>query len=162
MMEGAAAVSYSQESMARALHIGDEAPDFEVSDQNRESHRLSDHRGEWVLLYFYPKDETPGCTAEACAFRDTYEDFRDKVVILGISADTVESHFAFAARHRLPFPLLADPDRRVHDLYGVGSVLGKRVSFLTDPEGKIAKIYDDVVPEDHAAEVLEDVMTDAA
>jgi peroxiredoxin Q/BCP len=139
------------------LRIGDTAPDFEASDQNRQMHRLSDHRGEWVLLYFYPKDFTSGCTAEACGFRDAFPEYKGKAVILGVSPDTVDSHREFAERYKLPFPLLADPDRHIHALYGVGTTLGKRVSFLVDPDGEIDEIYDEVKPEIHARQVLEDL-----
>lgn len=121
-------------------------------------HRLSDYRGRWLLLYFYPRDRTFGCTTEARAFRDAYGDFSGKAVIVGVSGDTVESHRKFAERHQLPFPLLADPDRNIIEAYGADGVIRKkRSSFLIDPEGKIARIYDDVIPERHPAEVLEDM-----
>ncbi|MFA6038936.1 MAG: peroxiredoxin [Candidatus Peribacteraceae bacterium] len=139
------------------LRIGDTAPDFEAPDQERRLHRLSDERGKWVVLYFYPKDETAGCTAEACSFRDAAEDYRGRATVWGVSADTVESHRAFAEHHRLPFPLLSDPDRHIHGLYGAGSLLHKRVTFLINPEGEIAQIYDNVVPKGHAQEILQDV-----
>jgi peroxiredoxin Q/BCP len=118
------------------LQVNDAAPDFELPDQDRAMQRLSDLRGRWVLLYFYPKDDTPGCTAEACGFRDAYADLKDKVTILGVSADTVSSHVRFREKYHLPFPLLADPDRNVHNLYGVGSTYGKRVSFLINRDGR--------------------------
>ncbi|MDD4319656.1 MAG: peroxiredoxin [Candidatus Peribacteraceae bacterium] len=140
------------------LRIGDPAPDFVAPDQERRLHRLSDYRGRWVLLYFYSKDETAGCTAEACGFRDVYPDVRDRAVFLGVSADSVESHQAFAAHHRLPFPLLSDPDRAAIRAYGAhAEALGKRTSFLIDPAGNIARIYEKVVPEEHAAQVMEDL-----
>lgn len=145
---------------------GDPAPDFTLPDQDGRQHVLSDYRGQWVLLYFYPKDDTPGCTKEACGIRDHYEHFEDLgTVVLGVSPDSVESHRAFAEKYDLPFTLLADVERKVVSQYGVWgtrTIDGEeietthRVSFLVDPDGEVARVYDDVDPGDHAAEVITD------
>ena len=150
-----------------AIKIGAMAPDFTLSDQKSTQHTLSAYRGNWVLIYFYPKDDTPGCTKEACAFRDTFPEFEHlKMPVFGISTDSVKSHEKFAVKYELPFTLLADEQKEVVQLYGVWGkkkFMGKeydgthRMSFLIDPEGKIAKIYDKVKPEGHAEEVLNDV-----
>lgn len=143
------------------------APDFTLPDQDGALHTLSHHRGAWVLLYFYPKDDTAGCTKEACAIRDEFPAFgKLKAKVFGISADSVESHKKFAEKYQLPFTLLADTEKKVVNAYGVWGkkkFMGKeydgilRTSFLIDPEGNIAKVYEGVKPEVHAAEVLEDL-----
>jgi peroxiredoxin Q/BCP len=148
-------------------NIGDTAPDFTLLDQKGTQHMLLAYRGKWVLLYFYPKDDTPGCTKEACAFRDTFPEFEKlDMPIFGISTDSVKSHGKFVTKYELPFTLLADENKEVVQLYGVWGkkkFRGKeyegthRMSFLIDPEGKIAKIYEKVKPEAHAEEVLHDV-----
>ncbi len=144
------------------LKIGDEAPGFEATDQFGQIHLLSGYRGGWVVLYFYPKDETPGCTVEASAFRDVYRELRRKAAVLGVSADSLESHEKFAERHLIPYPLLSDPERHIIGAYGAEeSMLGSRITFLIDPEGKIAEIYDNVVPEWHAEEILRDLAVEA-
>lgn len=145
---------------------GDPAPDFTLPDQHGREHALSDYRGRWVLLYFYPKDDTPGCTAEACGIRDHREQFEElDTKVLGVSPDPVESHREFAEKHDLPFTLLADVEKRVVNQYGVwgtATVDGEemetthRVSFLVDPGGEIARVYDEVDPEAHASEVIGD------
>jgi peroxiredoxin Q/BCP len=122
------------------LKVGDPAPDFALPNQDGEEVRLSGFRGKKaVVLYFYPKDETPGCTVEACAFRDSYEDFLEAgAVVIGVSSDSAESHEKFAARHRLPFILLSDEGEKVRKLYGVSSTLGLlpgRTTFVIDAEG---------------------------
>ena len=149
------------------LTVGQSAPDFSLPDQHGEPHRLGDYRGRWVLLYFYPKDDTPGCTAEACGLRDNLPRFADiNAAVLGISVDDVASHRQFAQKYDLPFTLLADEQKRAVAAYGVWgekSFAGKtylgtsRTSYLIDPEGRIAKIYEQVKPERHAAEVLADL-----
>lgn len=141
------------------LNVGDLAPDFDLQDQNGDTHSLKDYRGEWVLLYFYPKDDTPGCTKEACSILDNFPNFQKlKIKVLGVSTDSIESHQKFAEKYDLPFTLLADPKKEAVSAYGVRGALGtKRVSFLMDPEGKIARIYDKVKPAYHAQEVLEDM-----
>jgi thioredoxin-dependent peroxiredoxin len=148
------------------LKTADEAPDFSLPDQDGRTRRLSDYRGRWVLVYFYPRDDTPGCTTEACGIRDTWGEFeRRGLTVLGISTDTVASHKKFEAKHSLPFTLLADEQKEVVKAYGVWApkklagreFLGtKRTSFLIDPEGKIAKVYPKVKPGEHADEILAD------
>jgi len=151
------------------LDAGAKAPDFTLPDQNGKEHSLSDYQGKWVLLYFYPKDDTPGCTTEACGIRDSWSAFkRRKAVVLGVSPDSVKKHEKFATKFDLPFTLLADSDKKVVQAYGVWGkkkFMGReymgvnRVSFLIDPKGKIAKVYPKVKPAEHAAEVLEDLKT---
>lgn len=154
------------------------APDFTLPDQSGKTHKLSEYKGKWVLVYFYPKDDTPGCTKEACAIRDEFPDFNKlKITVLGISADSVKSHSKFVEKYKLPFTLLADEDKEVINKYGVwakkkfmparrtGTGGGReymgilRTSFLISPEGKIAKVYEKVKPEMHATEILTDVKT---
>jgi len=153
--------------MARIPVIGAEAPTFLLPDQDGKEHALADYRGKWVLLYFYPKDDTPGCTLEACAIRDQFKDFQKiGAVVLGVSTDTVTSHKKFATAYELPFTLLADEHKEVVNQYGVfgeKTMMGKtymgtsRTSFLIDPAGTIAKVYEKVKPETHAAEVIKDL-----
>ena len=148
------------------LEINKPAPEFELSDQNGELHKLSDYRGKRLVLYFYPKDDTPGCTAEACSFRDNYSVFKQNdIVILGVSADSAESHAKFQEKYQLPFPLLSDPDHKVSEMYGVWGLkkfMGReyyginRTTFLIDEEGNLVKIYDKVKPEEHAQEIMEE------
>jgi len=149
------------------LNIGDFAPDFELTDQNGTSHRLSDYRGKKVVLYFYPKDNTPGCTKEACSFRDSFEDYKKHgIVVLGVSKDSEASHTRFIEKFSLPFTLLADTQTAVCQAYGVWGLkksMGReyyginRMTFVIDEEGKILKIYEKVKPEDHAKEILRDI-----
>ncbi len=146
---------------------GQPAPEFTLLDQEGASHSLADYRGRSVLIYFYPKDDTPGCTKEACAIRDSFPDFgRLDAVVLGISPDSVSRHKKFAEKYSLPFTLLADEDKAVAKAYGVWGnkkFMGRefegimRTSFLVAPDGTIAKVYEKVKPELHAAEVLEDL-----
>ncbi len=148
------------------LTSGAAAPDFTLPDQDGKPHTLTDYRGRWVLLYFYPKDDTPGCTTEACTIRDRYTSFgSQQVAVLGVSTDTPASHKKFVGKYGLPFPLLADQEKKVVRAYGVWGkkkLMGreyegtKRMSFLIDPKGKVAKIYEDVKPASHADEVLFD------
>jgi peroxiredoxin Q/BCP len=143
------------------------APDFSLVDQDGEMHTLSDYKGQWVLVYFYPRDNTPGCTVEACKIRDNWPDFEElSLKVFGISGDTVKSHFGFVKKHNLPFTLLSDPEKLVIDNYGAlreKSMFGKtymgihRMSVLVNPKGKIAKIYETVKPDQHASEVLNDL-----
>ncbi len=147
--------------------VGDKAPIFSLPDQNGNEHSLSDYIGRWVLLYFYPKDMTPGCTKEACMLRDAFPRFEQlHAHVFGISGDTVESHRKFADAYSLPFSILADPEKRTLNAYGVWGekkMMGKtymgtkRTSFLVDPEGIIRKVYENVKPEVHAEEVLADL-----
>ncbi len=142
---------------------GSAAPGFRLQDQKGEWHTLEQYRGKWVALYFYPKDDTPGCTTEACSFRDNIFAFRERgAVILGISLDDVESHQEFAEKYSLPFSLLSDPKGEVADTYGVVTNLGitkfaKRQSFLIAPDGTVARHYDKVDPDTHSKEILGDL-----
>lgn len=143
------------------------APDFVLPDQDGVEHSLSQYRGQWVLLYFYPKDDTAGCTKEACSIRDAFPKFQNlNIKVLGVSVDSVESHKKFALKHQLPFTLLSDVHKKVVHLYGVWGekkFMGRddegtlRSSFLIDPTGTIEKIYTAVKPEKHAEEVLKDL-----
>jgi peroxiredoxin Q/BCP len=149
------------------LSPGDPAPDFSLPDGEGNPISLSDFRGKRVVLYFYPRDNTPGCTKEACGFRDVYSDYQSKdVVVLGISTDDAKSHTKFTTKFNLPFPLLSDADGQVsatYDSYGLKKFMGKeymgisRNTFIIGPDGKIEKIYRKVKPEAHATEVLTDL-----
>lgn len=145
------------------LGTGAPAPEFELPDQTGQLHSLEDYRDQWIVLYFYPKDETPGCTTEACEFRDNIFEYRKlNAQILGVSFDDVESHLKFSENHDLPFPLLADTEGKAADAYGVktrmfGMTVAKRQTFLIDPAGNIAKHYQDVKPDTHSEEVLQDL-----
>lgn len=141
------------------LPIGSDAPALSAVDQNGKEHRLADEKGRPVVVYFYPKDGTPGCTKEACAFRDAWDRFTAaNVQVFGVSTDDAKSHEEFAKEQKLPFPILADPDGKWMSAFGVPSRLGmaSRVSFLVDAKGKIAKVYPNVDPGIHADEVLKD------
>jgi thioredoxin-dependent peroxiredoxin len=141
------------------------APDFELKDETGKERKLSDYRGKPVVLYFYPKDDTPGCTTEACSFRDGFSAYQEKnITILGVSPDTVKSHQKFKEKYHLPFTLLADPDHKVCELYGVWGkkkMYGKeydgvfRTTFVVDGNGKIKKVFENVKPQEHATQVLE-------
>ena len=147
------------------MHVeaGDTAPDFTLPDQDGTDVTLSDLRGRPVVIYFYPKDDTPGCTTEACEFRDDIFEFRRMgCQILGVSLDDEASHKAFAEKHGLPFPLLADTEGSAADAYGVKTRHGdtyhaSRQTFLIDPEGNIAKHYEKVDPDTHSKQVLADL-----
>ena len=151
------------------LTVGSTAPNFTLLDQDGVKHSLNAYRGKWVLLYFYPKDNTPGCTKQACVLRDAEPAFHKlSAVVLGISGDSVASHKKFVEKFQLPFPLLADVDKKVIQAYGSWGkkkMMGReymgifRNSFLIDPKGKIRKIYQKVKPEQHAEEVLADLRT---
>ena len=155
-------ITLSANSMAAAL-VGEPAPDFRLQDQNGAWHSIEQHRGQWIALYFYPKDDTPGCTKEACAFRDNIFAFDElNALILGISLDDVASHAEFADKYSLPFPLLADTDKQAATSYNVIMKIGpmemaKRQSFLINPEGIIVKHYNKVDPETHSKTVLDDI-----
>lgn len=147
--------------------VGTKAPAFTAPDQNGKMHSLKDYAGRWVILYFYPKDDTPGCTKEACSFRDGFSKFkRAGIEILGVSVDSVKKHTKFVEKYSLPFTLLSDENKGIVEAYkvwGLKKFMGReymgtqRVSYLINPEGKIAKVYEKVKPEDHADEVLADV-----
>jgi len=143
------------------------AKDFTLPDQNGKKHSLSDYKGKYVLLYFYPKDMTPGCTVEACSFRDALNELKVfNVQVLGVSADSIERHLRFAEKHQLNFPILSDVNKKVIQDYGIWvekSMFGKkymgirRDSFLISPNGKILKHYEKVSPKKHVTEVLADL-----
>ncbi|MFO0703046.1 MAG: thioredoxin-dependent thiol peroxidase [Candidatus Andersenbacteria bacterium] len=147
--------------------VGTKAPDFSLPDQDGTTRKLSDYRGKWVLLYFYPKDDTPGCTTEACSLRDNLPKFgKSKAVVLGVSVDSVARHKKFVDKYKLPFTLLADEDKMVVNQYNVWQLkkfMGReymgtlRTSFLIDPKGVIKKVYEKVKPPVHAAQVLQDL-----
>lgn len=139
--------------------VGQPAPEFTLTDQDGASVSLASLNGGWVVVYFYPKDDTPGCTAESCSFRDNFEDFTDAgAKVIGISSDSVESHKAFATKHSLPFTLLADTDGGVRKAWGVGKTLGLlpgRVTYVIDPEGVVRhKFSSQFKPKSHIEEAL--------
>lgn len=148
-----------------ALRPGQAAPDFTLPDASGEPHPLSAYRGTWLVLYFYPRDDTPGCTREACEFRDGYLEIRALGArVLGVSLDDGDSHAEFVEKYRLPFPLLSDKDGAVARQYGALWSLGpvrfaRRHSLLIDPQGKLAKIYRKVDPATHTREILQDLQT---
>ncbi len=147
------------------LMEGQIAPDFELPDQEGNSVKLSQFKGSWVVLYFYPKDDTPGCTVEACSFRDNIKQFKDQgIVLLGVSLDSAESHGKFIKKFQLNFPLLCDVDAKVSRLYGVYKKKNmyaklfwgiERSTFVMDPEGKIKKIFRRVKVDGHTDQVLQ-------
>jgi peroxiredoxin Q/BCP len=147
-----------------SLKVGDLAPAFTAQTNGGQTVSLSDYTGRHVVLYFYPKDDTPGCTKEACAFRDAFADLTKRgAVVLGVSTDSVKAHDKFVLKFRLPFPLLADEDKRIVQAYGVWgekTFMGRRyqgihrVTFLIGPDGRIKQIWPQVKPAEHAAEVL--------
>ena len=133
------------------------APDVSLPDDTGAQRELANERGKWVVLYFYPKDDTSGCTKEACEIRDSWKALQDAgVVVYGVSTDDNTSHTAFAQKYHLPFQLLPDNDGVITKAYGVPTHLGmaKRVTFIIDRQGKIAKVFPDVNPAGHAAEIL--------
>ena len=146
------------------LKEGDPAPDFSAATNGGGKISLSDYKGQNVILYFYPKDDTPGCTKEACAFRDGFAEFKKRgAVILGVSTDSTKAHDKFVEKFKLPFPLLADEDKKIVEAYGVWGekkFMGRkymgthRVTFLIGGDGRIKKIWPQVKPDEHAAEVL--------
>ena len=149
------------------LAEGVKAPAFDLQDSEGQSHKLSDYSGQTIVVYFYPKDDTPGCTKEACSFRDSYADFRQAgVTIIGISPDAVSSHKKFKSKYELPFTLLADPDHAVCEAYGVWGpkkMYGReyegvyRTTFIIGPEGNIQRVFKNVKPSDHSQEVLAEI-----
>lgn len=153
--------------MLAASLLGNKAPHFTTQDQNNKTHTLSNYIGKWVILYFYPKDMTPGCTIEACSFRDNLARLSAKgAVVLGVSADSVKRHAKFAENESLSFPLLADEDKKICEAYGaIGKkkFMGRefvgilRNTYLIDPRGYIVKIYENVKPAGHVDEILHDL-----
>jgi thioredoxin-dependent peroxiredoxin len=156
-------IAFAGFAYAQTAALGAVAPDFKLQDQNGKWQQLKDYRGKWVALYFYPKDQTPGCTTQACEFRDNIFGFREaNAQILGISVDDVESHKKFSEKHGLPFPILADPTKETAKKYGAlksyfGMELAKRDTLLIDPEGRIVKRYVEVEPKGHSEIVLKDI-----
>jgi peroxiredoxin Q/BCP len=147
------------------IQAGQPAPDFTLEDETGTPRKLSDYQGKPVVLYFYPKDDTPGCTKEACNFRDDYSAYeRAGVTILGVSPDSPKQHAKFKQKYHLPFTLLADEGHKICDLYGVWGpkkFMGKsyegvlRTTFLIDPDGNIVKVFENVKPDHHSQEILE-------
>jgi peroxiredoxin Q/BCP len=170
ILSAAAATLIALVSVALAAPaVGSAAPAFKLQDQKGAWHSLEDYRGKWVVLYFYPKDMTPGCTTQACEFRDNIFAFRDAgAVILGVSVDDVESHKKFSDEHGLPFTILADPEKKTAKDYGVlkkymGTMeLANRETFLIDPKGNIVKHYPSVDPKGHSQLVLNDLKAEQA
>jgi peroxiredoxin Q/BCP len=156
-------LAFALPAFAAAPADGTAAPEFKLQDQKGQWHTLADHRGKWIVLYFYPKDDTPGCTTEACNFRDQVFKLREAGAdVLGISLDDVKSHAEFAEKYKLPFPLLADTNKEASKSYGVlSSMIGfsyaKRETFIINPKGIIAKHYEGVDPKKNAQQVLEDL-----
>jgi peroxiredoxin Q/BCP len=150
-------------SASSDLVAGQDAPAFELLDQESKPHKLEDYNGQWLVVYFYPKADTPGCTTEACQFRDDIFQFKKLgVALLGVSTDDVKSQEEFANKYHLPFPLLSDADGTVAASYGSFTSFGpvrfaKRHTFIIDPAGKIAKIYRNVTPKTHSNQVLADL-----
>lgn len=150
-------------TVAESIELGQSAPDFTLPDQNGDMHTLSKLHGQWVVLYFYPKDETPGCTKEACSFRDNISGITAKnAVVIGVSVDDSSSHAQFAEKYQLPFTLLADKNGVVAKQYGslmnlVVMKIAKRHSFIINPQGNIVKIYRDVNPATHVSEIIADL-----
>ena len=149
------------------ISSGIQAPEFSLSDETGAVRSLAEFRGRPVILYFYPKDDTPGCTTEACNFRDDYSIYEKAgVTILGVSPDTPKSHAKFKAKYHLPFPLLADAEHKVCDLYqvwGLKKAMGReyngvfRTTFLIDEDGKIIRVYENVKPADHSTEITKEL-----
>ena len=149
------------------LNVGDPAPEFELPEAEGSIVKLQAFKGKWVVLYFYPRDNTPGCTKEACGFRDAYVDYQSRdIIVLGVSTDDAKAHTKFATKYNLPFPLLIDAEGEIasrYGSYGPKKFMGKeyigisRSTFIIDPEGKLAKIYRKVKPEPHAQDVLTDL-----
>lgn len=151
-----------------ALSAGEPAPNFELKDNEGQLHKLTDYAGQTIVVYFYPRDNTPGCTTEACSFRDAYADFREAgVEVIGISPDSEKSHTNFINKFELPFTLLSDPDHTTCDAFGVWGpkkMAGReyegvyRTTFIIGPDGMIKKVFENVKPADHSHEVLAAVL----
>lgn len=149
------------------LTEGTKALAFTANDQFGTRHTLAGHSGQWLMIYFYPKDDTPGCTKEACAIRDAWTDFTDAgITVLGVSADSEKSHAKFSEKFSLPFPLLSDPEKimiRKYEAIGMKKMYGReyegilRITYIITPDGFIAKTYPNVKPDTHAAEILNDI-----
>ncbi len=152
-----------------SLQTGIQAPEFSLPDERGEIHNLSQYIGRWVVVYFYPKDDTPGCTTEACSFRDMNDAYKEQgIVVLGISKDTPAAHGKFIEKYRLPFTLLSDAEKKIikqYEAWGMKKRFGKeyegvlRTTYVIDPEGLIKKVYEQVKPEDHAQQIITDIQT---
>ncbi len=158
----AALFSFSVANVAVAIEVGAQAPQFSAKNQDGKTVHLSDFKGQAVLLYFYPKDDTPGCTKEACQLRDQFEDFKkQKAAVLGVSKQDQKSHVEFRKKHKLPFDLLVDTDGSLATAYGIETVPGlgfhHRQSVLIGRDGLVIKFYKDVKPDEHATQVLNDL-----
>ncbi len=157
------AIAFQATAEDGTLGIGDMAPDFSLPDQAGAKRSLGEFRGRWIVLYFYPKDDTPGCTTEACALRDDYLGLSELgAQILGVSLDSAESHAAFTKKHGLPFPLLVDEGGQVAEKYGALWGIwplryAKRHTFVINPEGKIVQIYRKVDPKSHSQQLISDL-----
>jgi len=151
------------------IQIDEQAPDFSLPDQKGTTHTLSSYKGSWIVVYFYPKDNTPGCTTEACSFRDAASVYdKNNVIVLGISKDSVASHTKFSHQYHLPFPILSDPEHRVIEKYQAWApkkFMGKeflgilRKTILIDPKGNVRKIYDHVDVQTHADQIIADIQS---
>lgn len=141
------------------LAIDSAAPSWSAPDQTGTEHSSEALKGTWYVLYFYPKDDTPGCTIEACGFRDAYAGLSPKITILGVSKDTADSHTQFITKYKLPFPLLVDEERILHTAFLVGADFPSRTTFLIDPEGMIRRIYHGFDCNDHAGDIARDLET---
>ena len=156
-----ASVLMNNFSIAETIQIGQPAPEFALLDQHSTTHSLENYRGQWVVLYFYPKDDTPGCTKEACAFRDDYRTLSaQNTQVLGVSVDSKDSHAEFAEKYSLPFPLLADPKgltaKKYQSLMSLGPIkFAKRHTFIIDPKGITRQIYRKVDPASHSDQILD-------
>jgi len=150
------------------LLAGSKAPDFQLKDNKGDLHELSDYLRQTVIVYFYPKDDTPGCTKEACSFRDSYQEYRAAgIEVIGISPDSESSHSKFIEKYDLPFTLLSDPDHAVCEAFGVWGLkktMGReyegvhRTTFVINPDGLIKHVFENVKPSDHSQEVLDEVL----
>lgn len=150
-----------------ALQTGIQAPDFSLPDDGGELHNLSEYAGRWIVMYFYPKDDTEGCTTEACSFRDMNDAYKEQgVIVLGISKDTPASHKKFIGKYKLPFTLLSDTDKKIimqYESWGKKKKFGReydgvlRITYVIDPEGIIRKVYEQVKPDEHAQIILTDI-----
>ncbi len=143
-----------------SLALKEKAPYFEAEDQEGKMRTLTEFKGKWLFIYFYPKDDTPGCTKEACSLRDEFSELRKHAVVIGVSHDSVKSHQKFVGKYQLPFLLLSDPNKKMISDYGAkGFLFTKRISYLINPQSKIERAYLKVNPKTHAGEVLEDLLT---
>lgn len=157
-----AALLFGSSYSAYAIKVGDIAPAFEAQNQDGKLVKLKDLHGKYVLLYFYPKDDTPGCTKQACKIRDNYSQYRDRgVMVFGVSRQSAESHQAFRKKHKLPFDLLIDGDGKLAESFGISMIpllgLHKRQSVLIAPSGQVAAFIENVDPDTHSDEILKKV-----